>query len=104
MLAKLIDALGHQARVEHRPRLALERISRDPPNLCLLDVGLPDMDGHELAATIRSRLGDERPKLVAVTGYGQPHDRAKALAAGFDEHFPKPLSTTKLIELLRSLA
>jgi len=67
-----------------------------------LDVGLPDMDGHELAAAIRSRLGDERLKLVAVTGYGQPQDREKALAAGFDEHFAKPLSMTKLAELLSS--
>ena len=104
MLAMLVEALGHHVRVEHHPRLALERISRDPPNICFLDVGLPDMDGHELAAAIRSRLGNERPKLVAVTGYGQPQDREKALAAGFDEHFAKPLSTAKLVELLNRYA
>jgi signal transduction histidine kinase len=100
MLAMLIDALGHEVLIEHHPRTALERLGQQAPDVCFLDIGLPDMDGYELARTIRTRFGDARPTLVAVTGYGQPQDREKALAAGFDEHFAKPVSGAKLAELL----
>jgi CheY-like chemotaxis protein len=101
MLARLIGALGHHAVVANHPQLALERIGQDAPDLCFLDIGLPDIDGHALARTICTRFGPERPTLVAITGYGQPHDREQALAAGFDEHFAKPLSTAKLAQLLQ---
>ena len=69
---------------------------------CLLDIGLPDMDGHELARAICAQFGTARPTLVAITGYGQPQDRDTALAAGFDEHFAKPVSSTRLADLLRT--
>lgn len=100
MLALWVDTLSHEAMVEHHPLRALERIGVDPPDVCLLDIGLPDMDGYELARTIRTRLGPERVTLVAVTGYGQPQDREDALRAGFDEHFAKPVDCNTLAELL----
>jgi CheY-like chemotaxis protein len=83
-------------------RRALERITRELPDVCLLDVGMPDIDGHALARAIRDAIPDA-PMLVAITGYSQPQDRAAALEAGFTEHFAKPVDSTKLAQLLTSL-
>jgi CheY-like chemotaxis protein/anti-sigma regulatory factor (Ser/Thr protein kinase) len=102
MLAMLIDGLGHRASVETHPRKALERITRERPDVCLLDVGMPDIDGHALARAIRAAMADA-PLLVAITGYSQPQDRAAALEAGFTEHFAKPVDSTKLAQLLSSV-
>ncbi len=103
MLAMLVEAQGHETMLEHHPLRAMERIARERPDVCLLDVGLPDMDGYELARAIRNRLGPAEVTLVAITGYGQPKDRDRALAAGFDEHFAKPVNSSKLVELLATL-
>jgi CheY-like chemotaxis protein len=86
MLAMLIDGLGYQASVETHPRRALERITHEHPDVCLLDVGMPDIDGHALARAIRAAMA-EAPILVAITGYSQPQNRSAALEAGFTEHF-----------------
>lgn len=99
MLAMLIDGMGHEALVETQPRRALERIRTERPDVCLLDVGMPDIDGHALARTIRDTF-PVAPKLVAITGYSQPQDRDAALAAGFDEHFAKPVDSAKLLSKL----
>ncbi|MGV3570813.1 MAG: PAS domain-containing hybrid sensor histidine kinase/response regulator [Ramlibacter sp.] len=103
MLAMLIDGLGYEASVETQPRLALERIRLESPDVCLLDVGMPEIDGLALARTIRSTMA-EAPMLVAITGYSQPQDRAAALEAGFNEHFAKPVESVKLANLLSNLA
>jgi PAS domain S-box-containing protein len=103
MMALIVGAQGHTVMVENHPRQALDRISREPPDICLVDIGLPEMDGHELARRIRTRLPGKRPMLVAITGYGQPEDRQKALAAGFAEHLVKPVSSARIAEILRSL-
>jgi CheY-like chemotaxis protein len=66
MLAMLIDGLGHQTSVETHPRRALERITHERPDVCLLDVGMPDIDGHALARAIRDAIA-EAPILVAIT-------------------------------------
>lgn len=100
MLAMLVEALGHETMVEHHPRRALELVKLHPPDVCLLDVGLPEMDGYQLARSIREQ-SEKPPTLVAVTGYGQPADREQALRSGFHEHFPKPLNRKKLEELLQ---
>lgn len=102
MLAMLIDGLGYQASVETRARRALERITAEQPDVCLLDVGMPDIDGHALARAIRGAMA-EPPTLVAITGYSQPQDRFAALEAGFTDHFAKPVDSTKLAKLLSSL-
>ena len=99
MLAMLVEALGHETMVENHPLRALERIERERPDVCLLDIGLPDVDGYELARRIKTMLGDS-VTLLAITGYGQPQDRENALAAGFDEHFTKPLEGERLAELI----
>ncbi|NUZ05570.1 hybrid sensor histidine kinase/response regulator [Piscinibacter koreensis] len=102
MLAMMVGELGHRAVVEHHPRHALDRLALERPDVALLDVGLPDMDGYQLAATIRERVAPA-PRLVAITGYGQPQDRADALAAGFDEHFAKPVDGHALAALLAAV-
>lgn len=103
MLAMLIDSLGYEALIETQPRRALERIRSERPDVCLLDVGMPDIDGHALARTIRDTPA-VAPKLVAITGYSQPQDRDAALDAGFDEHFAKPVDSAKLAKLLSNLS
>jgi CheY-like chemotaxis protein len=65
-----------------------------------VDVGLPRMDGYELARRVRAEGWPRRPVMVAVTGYGQPEDRDRALAAGFDFHVTKPVDAGRLLELL----
>ncbi|WP_334187355.1 PAS domain-containing hybrid sensor histidine kinase/response regulator [Noviherbaspirillum sp.] len=100
MLAMFVEALGHQVLVEHHPRRALERARIEMPDICLLDIGLPDMDGNELARRLRLQPETANAILIAVTGYGQEQDRDAALNAGFDHHFAKPIDSAKLTGLL----
>jgi signal transduction histidine kinase/ActR/RegA family two-component response regulator len=103
MLAMLIEALGHQVLVENHPHRALERARIETPDVCLLDIGLPDMDGNELARRLRSQPETAKATLIAVTGYGQEQDRDAALNAGFDHHFAKPLDSARLASLLAKI-
>ena len=73
----------------------LKRILSEVPSVALVDVGLPGFDGYELARRVRSQLGGA-PVLIALTGYGQPGDRERALEAGFDDHVVKPVSVEDL--------
>ena len=102
MLAMLVEAMGHETMVEHHPLHALTRIERERPDVCLLDIGLPDVDGYELARRVRTMF-DGAVTLFAVTGYGQPQNRERAIAAGFDEHFTKPLDGEQLAKRIASL-
>ncbi|MFC0682568.1 response regulator [Lysobacter korlensis] len=100
MLGMLVEAMGYHAVIEGRPVDALKRIDVERPDICLLDVGMPEMDGYELARAIRMHPIWRRLTLVAVTGYGQPEDRDRAIQAGFDDHFAKPLDQAALALLL----
>jgi CheY-like chemotaxis protein/anti-sigma regulatory factor (Ser/Thr protein kinase) len=99
-LAMLLEASGHQVLVEHASRKALERASEAAPQVCLLDIGLPEIDGIELARRLRARPETARSLLIAVTGYGQDQDRKQTLAAGFDHHFVKPVDIDRLAAIL----
>ena len=68
--------------------------------MALIDIGLPDMDGYEVARSIRRQLTDYKPRLIAMTGYGQASDRAAAFEAGFDAHIVKPASADKILRAL----
>jgi PAS domain S-box-containing protein len=103
MLAMFIEALGHQVFVEHRPGTALERARVEMPAVCLLDIGLPDMDGNELARRLRAQPETANAILVSVTGYGQEQDRHHAVHSGFDHHFVKPVDSRKLASLLSKI-
>ena len=99
-IAMWLEATGHEVHVEYGARRALERTITDKPEVCLLDIGLPEMNGNELARQIRKLPGMDAAVLIALTGYGQEEDRANTRAAGFDHHFVKPIDTTELASLL----
>jgi CheY-like chemotaxis protein len=84
-------------------RQALDAAQADPPDACLLDIGLPDMDGNELARHLREAPRTAAATLIAITGYGQESDRARATAAGFDHHFVKPVDIEALQKVLARL-
>jgi PAS domain S-box-containing protein len=100
MLALLLEFNGHQVAVEHDPRQALQRANMEPFDAFLLDIGLPGMDGTELARRLRAMPTGRRALMVAITGYGQHFDRSNALKAGFDHYFVKPIEPTKLLAVL----
>jgi CheY-like chemotaxis protein len=104
-LAKLLELWGHQVRVVHDGPAALEAAALDPPEIVLLDIGLPGMDGYDVVARLREHPATRASRIVALTGFGQEADRRTALAAGFDDHMAKPVNPEALRELLgRSLA
>jgi signal transduction histidine kinase/ActR/RegA family two-component response regulator len=99
-LAMLLEASGHEVLVEHGSHRALARAADAAPQVCLLDIGLPDMDGVELARRLRAQPETAGALLVAVTGYGQESDRARTREAGFDHHLVKPIDLDKLQAVL----
>jgi signal transduction histidine kinase/ActR/RegA family two-component response regulator len=99
-----LKTAGHFAAVEHHAQDALECARKTPPNVCLLDIGLPDIDGNELARCLRRMPETANAVLIAITGYGQEQDRENAFAAGFDYHFVKPVDTRKLAALLAEIS
>ena len=103
-LSMLLESGGHQVAVEHDALRALECAHRFRPQVCLLDIGLPEIDGLELARRLRALPEAMDALLVAVTGYGQARDRDQILAAGFDHHLVKPIDTGRLYALLEGAA
>jgi two-component system CheB/CheR fusion protein len=99
-LAILLRLKGHEAHCAHDGPSALALAAAVRPELILLDIGMPGMDGYQVACELRSGGLLGNAVLVAVTGYGQEEDRVRSRAAGFDEHFVKPLSPHALRELL----
>jgi CheY-like chemotaxis protein len=91
-LGRLLAALGHTVEVCHDPVAALDVVARLRPEVALLDIGLPVLDGYQLAARIRALPEGRDCRLVALTGYGQDADRARSPAAGFERHLVKPIS------------
>jgi len=100
-LALLLSAEGHQVRTAYEGESALAVAEDFHPDLVILDIGLPGMDGYEVARKIRARPQIGSPTLVALTGYGQQEDRKRARAAGFDHHFIKPADVQALQKLIR---
>ena len=90
MLAALLEVQGHAVSVEYDGRGALARAREERPDVLLLDIGLPDIDGYELARRLRAQPENAGAMLVALTGYGQRQDREDARAAGFDHYLVKP--------------
>jgi signal transduction histidine kinase len=99
-LACLLELEGHEVRTAHDGTAALETARAFPPDVVLLDIGLPGLDGYQVARRLRELLGLEQALLVAVTGYGQEEDRRRAEEAGFDHHLAKPVDLEALHELL----
>ena len=99
-LAMFLEALGHEVTVEYDAQRALERARSEYVHVFLLDIGLPNMDGNELARQLRLLPSLASSCLIAVTGYGQEQDKNSTSAAGFNHHFVKPLDITKLTSVL----
>jgi len=96
LLAEALGMAGYAVRSLSEPTEALAAVQELAPDVVVLDIGMPVLDGYAVADAIRRALGRAAPALVAVTGYGQPSDRLKTEAAGFAAHFVKPVDVAKL--------
>jgi len=103
MLADNLEAAGHTAHVAYDGPSALQAALAAPPDVVIVDIGLPVMDGYEVCRRLREQAKPPR-RMIALTGYGQPHDRDRALAAGFDVHLVKPIETHVILAALDQLA
>jgi CheY-like chemotaxis protein len=101
-LRVLLELDGHAVEAAGEGQEALELARAKDPDIALVDIGLPGIDGYEVARRVRARDA-RRPVLIALTGYGQPEDRRRATEAGFDEMLVKPVDPTALTELLATL-
>jgi CheY-like chemotaxis protein len=103
VLGRLLETMGQQVCTATDATEALEIVRRECPDLVISDIGMPNIDGYELARRLRKEPESERLILVALTGYGQETDKQRAKAAGFDYHLVKPVSLETLQALLASL-
>ena len=103
-LSMLLEAVGHRVAVSYDAAEAIGMARQCAPALLFLDIGLPDIDGYALARKLRRMPETAGAMLVAVTGYGQPDDKARALAAGFDRHLVKPVRLEEVLALVDEAA
>jgi CheY-like chemotaxis protein len=103
ILARLLRKSGHDVQTAYTGPTALEAAVTHLPNVVLLDIGLPDLNGYEVARRLRQDPRLEGVRLVAMTGYGQESDLQLAREAGFDRHLVKPVDFPKVLELLTTL-
>jgi CheY-like chemotaxis protein len=101
-LRMLLELDGHTVEAVAEGQQALEVARAKDPDIALVDIGLPGIDGYEIARRVRAR-GTRRPVLIALTGYGQPEDRRRATDAGFDDMLVKPVDPTALTNLIATL-
>ncbi|HSH87782.1 MAG TPA: ATP-binding protein [Methylophilus sp.] len=103
MTATLLEMSGYKTIVEYDPLKAIERAKIEMPAVLILDLGLPQMDGKELARLLRREPEIANATFIALTGYGEEQEMANAIAAGFDHFFMKPMDTTRLLDVLKDL-
>ena len=102
--AALLEASGHEVSVAHTGREAFDLACRVEPDVLLLDIGMPELNGYQLAQRLRGTSWGRRALLIAITGWGQEQDKRRALAAGFDQHLTKPIDPNGLDTLLQNAA
>lgn len=100
----LLTMYGHECRTAVTGQGALAEAAAFDPDIVILDIGLPDMSGYEVARALRARAAGRPLYLAAVTGWGQPEDRVQAIAAGFDQHILKPTNAAKILQILQLAA
>jgi CheY-like chemotaxis protein len=98
-IARLLKASGHEVWTAFDGKAAIEAARSHRPDVVLLDIGLPLMDGYQVAATLRRDEAFKETLIVAASGYGQDQDRRKSKEAGFDHHLTKPIDFAELFEL-----
>jgi CheY-like chemotaxis protein len=99
-LAMLLTALGHEVRVAYSGNAALALAEDFRPDVALFDIGMPDLDGYEVARRLRAEPWGRAMYLAAITGWGQEEDVDRARRAGFDRHFTKPVDPDEVARLL----
>jgi signal transduction histidine kinase len=104
LVADMLRSHGHQVTTVGDGPAALQAIVQEKPNVALIDIALPGMSGYDVARAVRQELVDPRPRLVAMTGYGQDADRRAAFEAGFDAHVTKPATADVILDALRGSA
>jgi CheY-like chemotaxis protein len=102
-LTMLLGGTGYEVRTVPDGEAALAAVDTFAPELAVLDIGLPGMDGYELARRLQANPAIPDLKLVALTGYGRSPDRERALKSGFDEHLVKPVAADRLLEVIGRL-
>jgi CheY-like chemotaxis protein len=102
MLGEILRAAGHDVRTAADGPAALEVAKEFRPELAVLDIGLPAMDGYELASRLLRELGRPAPVLFALSGYGQESDRARSEAVGFALHLVKPVDAAELLSTIEA--
>src|SRR5687768_9835852 len=103
-LTTLLREEGYEVRGVHRGAEVLQAVFNFAPDVVLLDIGMPQMSGYDVARTLRERYGSARPALIAVTGRALEADRQQARAAGFEHHVAKPYEPGALLRLIGELA
>jgi two-component system CheB/CheR fusion protein len=103
-LAMLLELSGHEVEVAHSGGAALDKANHYRPDCIFLDIGMPEMNGYEVARRLRGAPKLNGTYLVALTGYGREYDRQQAEAAGFDQYLIKPVDYEKLQQLLETFA
>jgi CheY-like chemotaxis protein len=101
-LSMLLQLAGHDVRVAHLGRAALALAEAFRPDTAVLDIGMPDLSGYEVAQMLRREPWATKMQLIALTGWGQHDDRRRAMEAGFDHHLVKPVDTDQLRGLIVS--
>jgi PAS domain S-box-containing protein len=104
LLSTVLVKAGHQVQVANDPSVALAMADEFRPQVAILDIGLPVMDGYTLGRELRARHADDAPLLVALTGYGQAQDRRRSEEAGFNLHLVKPVKVEALMDFLAAPA
>ena len=104
LVADVLRQRGYEVRSATDGPEALALLDEFAPRIAILDIGLPGMDGYELAVRMRRARLPRRVQLIAVSGYGQEADLARSLAAGFDEHLVKPVDSRRLFETIEALS
>jgi CheY-like chemotaxis protein len=99
-MAVVLRMMGHDVRTVHDGRQAIDEAAVFRPDVALLDIGMPQVDGYEAARRIREAPWGQAMLLVALTGWGQDEDRRRAAEAGFDLHFTKPIDVDEIEKLL----
>ncbi|MBL8941526.1 MAG: response regulator [Myxococcales bacterium] len=98
----LLEYWGHEVTLAGDGPSGVEAVLSQEPDIAFIDIGLPGLDGYQVAASLRSRAPESKTRLVALTGYGRPEDRQRALAAGFDQHVVKPVTSEELRALVEA--
>ena len=98
-LSRLLKLLGHDVQVAHDGKAAIEAARAHRPEIVLLDIGLPGMDGYQVASKLREEECCKDAIIIAVSGYGQEEDRRRSQEAGFDHHLVKPVDYDALMTL-----